>query len=313
MAIATSTAIGLGIAAVSAGVGVAGAVDKGKKQEATTSTKSDVSTVDAGTATDAETQAGSAIGSNFQTLQDFTNLGPGANDVTEGVGASRDLAALLRQYQESGGAPSAQDQSQAGSFASSIFASRRLGAQQAGIEANQEYAKAAAIQGRGGLDPIFRNKVAQQQQQNEQMIGADQAAFTANTANQFSQNRLGFANQRANVLGGLATQALSNRQALVGMGSQIQSAERNFRLATATRTGTGQGSGTSVGSSGSSLGNGIAGGLAGFGAGLGAVKGFNDFMNPATPAAAPAASGGSPNLGVLPQAPAGGNIFGVST
>lgn len=268
MAIAASTAIGLGIAAVSAGVGVAGAVKGSSKGE--TSSKSDVSTVDAGQATAAENAAGAGINTGFSQFSDLVQAGPGASDVTAGVGASRDLADLLKQYQQTGGAPSQQDQSQANTFAGQMFAGQRLGAQQAAIEANQTYAQQAAIQGRGGLDPIFRNKVAQQQQQSEQMIGAQQGAFAAQQSQQFSQNRLDFAGKRASVLGGLATQALSNRQALVGMGSQIQSAERQFRLATATRTGTGQGAGTTV-TPGSAL-NGLSAGLAGLGTMAGMYK-----------------------------------------
>lgn len=252
---------------------ISGAMGKGSsKQE--TGTSSSTTSIDAGQAGATEQQSGQSVNSNFSQLQDFANLGPGASDVTAGVGASRDLATLLQQYQQTGGAPSQQDIQQGQGYAGKMFAGQRLGAQQAGIEAQQQFAQQAAIQGRGGLDPIFRNKVAQQQQQTEAQIGAAEGAFGAQQAQQFSQNRLGFASQRANVLGGLATQALSNRQALVGMGSQIQAAERNFRLATATKTTSGTTSGAGGSQEGGGVGGAITGGLAGLGAGASIAGGF---------------------------------------
>jgi hypothetical protein len=311
MAIGTTAAIIAGGAALAGGI--AGAIPKKETtSNQSTTTSSSTSSVNAGTATAQEQAAGGAISSNFSQLQDFSNLGPGASDVSAGVGASRDLASLLQQYQQSGGAPSAQDIQQGQSFAGQMFAGQRLGAQQASLEAQQQYAQQAAIQGRGGLDPIFRNKVAQEQQRAEAMIGAQQNAFGAQQAQQFSQNRLGFASQRANVLGGLATQALSNRQALVGMGSQIEAAERNFRLQTATRSqsGTQDTSGTSTKESGGGVGGAISGALGGLGSGLGIASGIGAMPSMGAGGAMGAGGGAAPSLGNYGQGPAN-NFFNL--
>lgn len=285
MAIATAAALGAGISSIGAiagGIGgIAGAIGgaQGKRENRTgMENASSTSGINLGPASQLEQQSAANLQSNFSQLEQFANLGPGGADVSAGVGASRDLASLLQQYQQTGGAPSSQDILQGNQFASTQFAGQRLGAQQAALEASQQFAQQAAIQGRGGLDPVFRNKVAQQQQQQEAIIGAQQNAFGAQQAQQMSQNRLGFAAQRANVLGGLATQALSNRQALVGMGSQIQSAERNFRLASGQKYDTKSGSsGASTENPGGILGA-ISGGFGGLAAGVQGVSGLQKLF-----------------------------------
>jgi hypothetical protein len=277
MGIATTAAIIGGVGSVAGAIGGA----MGSKKTTTTDEKSSTTGgLRLGAASAQEQAATGTVSTNFSQLQDFANLGPGASDVTAGTGASRDLASLLQQYQQSGGAPSSQDIEQGQSFAGRMFAAQRLGAQQASMEAQQQFAQQAAIQGRGGLDPIFRNKVAQEQQRAEAMIGAQQNAFASQQAQQFSDRRLDFAGKRAQVLGGLATQALSNRQALVGMGSQIQAAERNFRLATAEKYGTSAGNKTSVEETPGSVMGAISGGLGGLSAGIGAVGGLGKMFNP---------------------------------
>ncbi len=258
------------IASVAGGIGSAVGAVGGLLGKNTSGASGETSGIRLGSASGLEQQATGAIGANFDQLQQFTDLGPGASDVTAGLGANRDLAALLQQYQQTGGAPSSQDIGQAQSFAGQMFAGQRIGAQQSALEAQQQFSQQAAIQGRGGLDPIFRNKVAQQQQQQEALIGANQGAFAAQQAQQFSQNRLGFAAQRSNVLGGLASQALSNRQALVGMGSQLQAAERNFRLASGEKYGTGSKTNSEPGGPLQAL----SGGLSGFASGVQAVGGI---------------------------------------
>lgn len=264
------------IAGIAGGVGsVAGAIGGAMGKNSSTNT-SNTSGIRLGQASGLEQQAGQNISDQFGQLSSLTAQGPGAEDVSAGTQSSRDLASLLQQYQQTGGAPSSQDISQGQSFAGQMFAGQRLGAQQAALEANQQFSQQAAIQGRGGLDPVFRNKVAQQQQQQEALIGAQQNAFGAQQAQQFSQNRLGFAGQRANVLGGLATQAMSNRQTLLGLGSQIQNAERNFRLAGAEKYGSGAQQDTAPGNP---LG-GISGGLGGFAAGVQGVQGLSKMFAP---------------------------------
>ncbi len=78
--------------------------------------------------------------------------------------------------------------------------------------------------------------------------------------------QLNFMQNYAQVNQGLATQAMQNRQALLGMGSQIKQQEQNFRAGTASST-------TSQ-SQGGGMGGALTGGLAGLGVGLGAASMF---------------------------------------
>jgi hypothetical protein len=111
--------------------------------------------------------------------------------------------------------------------------------------------------GRSLNDPILAAKLAQEQTRQGAMLEANQGSFAQQFALAQPDRRLGYANQRANILGGLATQAMSNRQALAAMGEGILQREREFRLATANR------SGTNTNTSGGGVAGGIGGALAG--------------------------------------------------
>lgn len=281
---AAMSAIGSVAGAVGGVAGAIGGIGGKKTAETTTSQTSATSGLRLTGPSALEQQATAGTAGSFADLQGLLAQGPGATDVTAGTQSSRDLAALLQQYQQTGGMPSAQDIAQAQGFAGQMFAGQRLGAQQATLEAQQQYAQQAAIQGRGGLDPILRNKLAEQQRMQEQQIGAQQMAFGAQQAQGISQNRLAFAGQRANVLGGLASQAMSNRQALLSMGSQLQAAERNFRLATAEKYGTETKTGTATKEEPGGLLGGITGAMAGAGAGVQGVQGLaNLWKSPVNP------------------------------
>jgi hypothetical protein len=97
--------------------------------------------------------------------------------------------------------------------------------------------------------------------------------------------RLGFAQDRANVLGGLATQAMSNRQTLASMGQSIQQADQTWRLNTGTKWGT-QNTESGGGAKGA-----ISGGIAAGGAAMGLMGGMGSFS------AAPAATSAAGNMG----------------
>lgn len=255
-----------GIASAAGGVigAVAGAIPKG-------SSSNTIRNV--GGMSDLEMQGGQAQGQALGQLGDFTAAGPGLSDVQAGSQSSRDLASMLQQYSQGGNIPGAADISAGNTFASRAFQPQRVGIEQNFQEAQQQYAQQAELQGRNTLDPVFRNKQNVEKQRQLQMLGAQQGQFANQFAMQQPEQRLNYAGQRAQVLGGLASQAMSNRQALFNMGNQLKGQEQNFRLGAAGSTTQGQ--------SGGGFGEALAGGLAGFGGGL---KLANQFGGPNSPA-----------------------------
>lgn len=210
----------------------------------------------------ANEQAGSAgMMAGFNGFQDMVNAGPGASDVSAATGASRSLADLLKQYSQQGGAmPTGEDYSNGNSLAGRLFQQQRVGMQQNFMDQSVNANRQAALQGRDMNDPILRMKLAQEQTRQGAMLDAGQNQFAQQYAMQQPFQRLDMASQHANVLGGLASQAMANRQALASMGQSIQNDERNWRLQTGTRWG------SQMQESGGGLKGAINGAIAGAGA-----------------------------------------------
>jgi len=249
--------------------GIASAIGGDSKQNQTST-----STVDAGFAGQDEQNANRIQGQQLSQLEDFTNnAGPGLDDVRAGTQSARGLADLYGQYSKTGGLPGQQDIAGAQGFANSIFAPQQVALQQQMVQQQQASAKNSALLGRSSNDPILASKLAQEQTRQQNMLNAQKGAFGADYANQLVNNRLQLASQQTNVLGGLATQAMQNRSSLLSLGNQIKQQERDWRLATATRTTTGQQS-TDVGP-GDRASAGLSGAFSGFGAGLKTMGMFN--------------------------------------
>lgn len=129
------------------------------------------------------------------------------------------------------------------------------------------------------------NKLMQERTRQQQQLGAQMGSFQAQQAQAAPMQRLEFANQLSGVQGGLASQAMANRQALFGLGSQLKQQEQQFRLGTASRTSSQTSGGGAAGAiNGAIAGMGTGGNIAGmFGA---------SFGSGAPAAAAPMASTG---------------------
>lgn len=233
-------------AAISAVSGIAGAFGGGQQSSSSR-----------GPGTQLENQANAAQGGALSDFGQLVNAGANAGDVSQGAQSQRDLAAMLQQYQQSGGVPNAEDIANANQYAANQFGQQRVGLQQSFEQQRQDAAANAALSGRSLNDPVLRNKLAQEQTRQEQMLGAQQNAFSSQFAMQQPDRRLGYAAQRSQALQGLASQALANRQALFSMGNQAASQQAGLRSQN-----------TSGGPDQlSRIGSGLAGGLAGFGQG----------------------------------------------
>lgn len=230
--------------------------------------------INLGQASAAETGGGLAAYDVLKQLQQYANLGPGQEAITGAYGAQNDLARMLQQYYQQGFAPSQADFQTAKTQLAPQYEALRQSQQQA----QNQFRETAATTGRGPLDFAFQNKLNQNFANQNLMLGAQQSQL----ASQNSAQRLGFAQDYANLKQGLATQAMQNRLAIAGLGQQIQQTGMNFRLGAA---GT---SGYQSGQTGSQQGNMLTGAIAGLGTGLslynkfgggGAANGSNNISN----------------------------------
>lgn len=181
-----------------------------------------------------------AVQAQFGDLSNFVGKGPGEADVAAGTQSTRDLASMLEQYGKGGFMPSTEDWNQAQMFAGKAFQPQQVAMQQAFQEQNIRANQLAAQLGRPANDPIIQAKLAQEQMQGAERLGAAQSAYASEYAQSLPQQRLGFTAQLADVRNSLASQAMANRQALLGLGSQLQGTERNWRLQTGTNWQQGQ-------------------------------------------------------------------------
>ena len=243
--------------------------------------------------TELEQQGSKAVSSNFTQLGNFVNAGPGQADVANAYGSSQSLANMLKQYANGGFLPGEQDFATANKFAGQVFQPQQVAMQQQFGQQKQRAAQLAAQMGRPVNDPIIQAKLSQEFMQGQERLQASQGSFASQFAQSLPMQRLGFTSQLADVQNSLASQAMANRQALLSLGSQIQGAERNFRLNSAERYGS------------QSSGGGFKGALTGAMAGASAGMGIANLFGGAAPAAAADASFsspmGQPNVG--PQLP----------
>jgi len=214
-----------------------------------------------GPETELERQARQAQLGGFQRLEDIQRGSLGQN---AGQSANA-LADLLRQYQQSGGIPGQADLTAGQQFAQASTAPQQQQIELAMRQAQQQSAQLAGLSGRRPNDFALQTRLGQQRTDAMAALGAQQSALGAQYAQQFSQNRLGFAEQLNSLNQGLATQALQNRMAIMGLGSQIQGREQNFRLGTAEQY--------TPGKSGTMLGT-LTGALQGAGMGVSLMNAF---------------------------------------
>lgn len=177
-----------------------------------------------------------AVVSNLPILQQLINAGANQQDVTAGLGAQRGLGDLLAQYAQGGFLPSQQDFATAQGFATSAFAPQQTAINQQFEQQQQRVAQLSAQLGRPVNDPILQAKLSQERMQAQERLGAQQSAFVSDFAQSLPMQRLQFTGQLADVRSQLASQAMANRQALIGLGSQLQAQGQQFRAGTASRS-----------------------------------------------------------------------------
>lgn len=217
-----------------------------------------------------EKNAASSVEEILRQLQAFQAGGPGAQDVSNAYTAQQDLGSMLKQFSQGNYAPTQNDFA----YAQQATAPQAEQLRQSQNQARTDFARNAALTGRGPNDFAFTNKMNQNFQNANLMLGAQQQQI----AMQQPMQRLSFAQDYANLQQGLASQAMQNRLMISNLGASIRDAERNFRLGAAG------GSTYQNSQQGSQTGNMLTGALAGLGS-MGKISGLmNSF-------------GGSPNSG----------------
>lgn len=198
----------------------------------------------------------------FEELDSLVQKGPGERDVTAGLDAQRGLADMLGEMSKTGGLPGQQDIEQANTLAGGLFNARRTALDQSFTDQSTEANRLAARLGRSTNDPILQAKLRTGFMRQKDLLQAEQSDYGNQLALSLPNQRLSYASGRADVLGGLASQAFQNRAAILSMGSQLGGAERQFRIATGTQVGKGEQK------SGGGVAGAISGGIAGAGAGM---------------------------------------------
>ena len=214
-----------------------------------------------------EQRGGQVALDQLNQLQSMLGGGANAQDFSQGAQSQRDLAAMLGQFTQGGFMPGQQDISQAGSLAQQLFQGQQVGLNQAFDTQRQQASRNAARMGRSAIDPVLQNQLMQGQARMQQQLNADIGAFGTNLAMNMPQQRLQAMQQLARVQQGLASQAMANRQALLGLGSQLRGQEQNFRANTASREGS------------LTEGGGLGGMISGAVSGVGMGQGLSDFGN----------------------------------
>lgn len=233
-------------------------------------------------ASELEHLTGQGIRSDYAAMQGMVGAGAGQSDVAAGTASQRDLAALLQQYSQGGYLPSQADISSSNDLAAKLFGAQRLGMQQSFGDQLTQANQQAALMGRSGDDPILKAKLAQEQTRQASMLDAQQGSWAQQFALNQPMQRLGFAQDRAGILGGLATQAMANRQALLSLGQGINQMEFGNRLQAAGKT--------TTQSYGGGLGGMFSGMIGGAGAGMSFAKNMPSLFG---------GGSGSPNVGAL--------------
>lgn len=226
-----------------------------------------------------EKRGGAVALGQLNELEKLFGAGPGMQDVQAGLTSQRDLASMLSQFAQGGFMPGQQDISQANTLAQQLFQGQQVGLNQAFDTQRQQASRNAARMGRSAIDPVLQNQLMQGQARQQTQLNADIGSYATQYAQSLPQQRLGFAQQLAGVNQGLASQAMANRQALLGLGSQLRGQEQNFRAGTATTT-------QSTSSGGGFMG-GLTGALGGVTAGLQAGKAFQGMFGSSQLASTP--------------------------
>lgn len=190
------------------------------------SSSSSTSSINVGADTELGTRSSSGLLTDYDALRQTVD-----SQALSGKRAESDWIAMLESFSKGGFLPSEADIGTTNQFARDIFAGQQTALDQGFEDEQTRMQRLAAQLGRPINDPILQAKFAQEKTRQQQMLEAQKTGFVAQEARNLPLMRAQFQEQ-------LANRAVNNRMTLLNLGSQLQAGERNWRLATASRSGT---------------------------------------------------------------------------
>lgn len=229
-----------GIASI--GGGLLGAIAGGQKDKQSTtnntSTRVDLQSFDDLNKgrSGLETDAYNSQVSSFQDLLKLVQGGPGQAEVDSNLSFQNSFAKQLQAMLGKIGNQTQADVQNNFGQAQQLFAPQQTALNQQFADQTTASNRLSARLGRAGNDPIMRNKLMQEQTRQQTMLNSQIGSYGQQLPQIQAQQAVELGGALSNLRGGLASQALQNRQTLMGMGNQLAQAERNYRLQAAGRT-----------------------------------------------------------------------------
>ena len=180
----------------------------------------------------------------FSQIQKILKQGFGAEDFSRGVGAQRDLGAALQELARSGGVPTESDIQMGQDVTADLFAPQFEAFRQFSSDQKRDAARQASRMGRSASDPIIQSRLRTALFNQRSALEAQRQSSARQFAMRQPFQRIGLQTQAANFLSGLGQQALSQRQGLIGLATQLFQSEEQNRLAAAGKTQTGSSTGS---------------------------------------------------------------------
>lgn len=247
-----------------------------------------------GSASPSADKAQGYVDKSLSQQYDFAQAGPGQTDVTNAYQSSLSLAQLFQQYAQTGGLPNQQQTQYAGGVAKNLFAGQQADLNNSFVTQRQQAQQRAAALGRSPDDPVLAAKLATAQTQQQGVLSGQEQGAAQSLALSLPGQQLGYAMQGNQLLQGLASQAFSNRAAILAQGNQIVGADNNLRVK----------AGTQINTVGGGFGNALAGAVGGAAAGTNTGSFFNQLGS--------TMSGSTPNPGASNWAGMGQNGWSVT-
>jgi len=163
-------------------------------------------------------------------LDAFTAAGPGQRDVQGALVAQRDLAQQFRASSLAGGLPTGADIAATRGIAQTLFQPQQVSLEQEFGRQRTSAAQLSARLGRSVNDPVLLAKLGRSQAEQQERLQARIGATGQELALAVPGQRLFLAQESANIQSRLASQAFTNRQTLLGLGSNIGQAAQQFRI-----------------------------------------------------------------------------------
>lgn len=221
-----------------------------------------------GSASGSATTAQGYVDSSLAGEMGLVGAGPGQSDVAAAYQSSLGLAQLFQQYSQTGGLPSSADTSYATGVAKNLYAGQQASLNNSFVQQTQEAQQRAAALGRSPDDPVLAAKLAIAKTQQQGVLAGNEQSTAQQLALSLPGQRLQYAIGGNNVLQGLASQAFSNRAAIISQGNQIVSLDNNLRVH----------AGSQVNTTGGGAGNAFAGAVGGLAYGPQIANGLNGLF-----------------------------------